>query len=79
MIRYSGNKPTALTLILVLLAPLTLLASDVDSSVVATTPHFAFYSDFATNVHDALIVAGADRNKNKPGLNGPAFSVPFRG
>ncbi len=51
-----------------LLLPNSLLASDVDQSLVATTPHFAFYSYLATNLHDALIVAGADRNKEKPEL-----------
>lgn len=33
---------------------------------VATTPHFAFYSDFATNVNDALIAAGLARSKGQP-------------
>lgn len=28
---------------------------------VATTPHFAFYSDFQTNLNDALLNAGVDR------------------
>lgn len=30
---------------------------------VATTPHFVFYSDFATNLNDALIAAGLARSK----------------
>ena len=34
----------------------------------ATTPHFAFYSDFATNLNDALIAAGTARNDGEPEL-----------
>ncbi len=34
----------------------------------ATTPRFAFYSDFATNLNDALIAAGTARNFGKPEL-----------
>jgi len=33
-----------------------------------TTPHFAFYSDFATNLNDALIAAGLARKKGKAEL-----------
>ncbi|HKO57621.1 MAG TPA: hypothetical protein VJ276_17240 [Thermoanaerobaculia bacterium] len=35
---------------------------------VATTLHFAFYSDFDTNLNDALIAAGLARKKGKPEL-----------
>jgi hypothetical protein len=35
---------------------------------VATTPHFAFYSDFATNLHDALITAANARRRKVPEL-----------
>jgi hypothetical protein len=35
---------------------------------VATTPHFAFYSDFDTNLNDALIAAGVARKGGKPEL-----------
>lgn len=41
--------------------------SDARVAVVAT-PHFAFHSDFATNLHDALLEAGRARNKMKPEL-----------
>lgn len=34
----------------------------------ATTPHFAFHSDFATNLNDALITAGTARNDSEPEL-----------
>jgi hypothetical protein len=35
---------------------------------VVTTPHFAFYSDFDTNLNDALIAAGVARKGDKPQL-----------
>ena len=35
---------------------------------VVTTPHFAIYSDFDTNLNDALIAAGLARKKSKPEL-----------
>jgi hypothetical protein len=35
---------------------------------VATTPHFAFYSDFDTNLNDALVAAGVARKGGKPEL-----------
>jgi len=35
---------------------------------VLTTPHFAFYSDFDTNLNDALIAAGLARKGGKPEL-----------
>ena len=37
-------------------------------TAVATTPLFAFHSDFATNVHDALLEAGRARKKGKSEL-----------
>ncbi len=37
-------------------------------TLVARTPHFAFYSDFDTNLNDALIAAGLARGKGKPEL-----------
>jgi hypothetical protein len=39
-----------------------------DPAAVAVTPHFAFYSDFTTNLHDALLEAGRARGKGKPEL-----------
>lgn len=35
---------------------------------VLATPHFAFYSDFDTNLNDALIAAGLARHKGEPEL-----------
>lgn len=57
-----------LTLALLLAVPAASLAADGDSAPAATTPHFAFYSDLATNLNDALIAAGAARNEGEPGL-----------
>ncbi|HEV8700277.1 MAG TPA: hypothetical protein VGV60_03285 [Candidatus Polarisedimenticolia bacterium] len=33
-----------------------------------TTPHFAFYNDFDTNLNDALIAGGVARKGGKPEL-----------
>lgn len=43
---------------------------------VVATPHFAFYSDFDTNLNDALITAGLARKSKKPELfhSGPEAS-----
>ena len=46
------------------------LGAERDATPVATTPHFAFHSDLATNVHDALVVAGAAREAGEPELFG---------
>jgi hypothetical protein len=37
-----------------------------DPSLVATTPYFAFHSDLDTNLHDALLIAGAARGRERP-------------
>jgi sugar lactone lactonase YvrE len=37
-----------------------------DPALVAKTPHFAFYSDFTTNLHDALLEAGRARRRGDP-------------
>ncbi len=44
----------------------------------AATPHFAFYSDLATNLNDALIAAGLARHRGEPerfhsGAEAPCF------
>ena len=54
-----------IALILVLAAATTALA---ERTPVATTPHFAFYSDFDTNLNDALIAAGLARKGGKDEL-----------
>lgn len=68
--RIHGVPPTA-----ILLAAGVLVAVHLASPAyaeervpVATTPHFAFHSDFATNLNDALIAAGAARNRSEPEL-----------
>jgi hypothetical protein len=37
-------------------------------TLVARTPHFAFYNDFETNLNDALVAAGLARGKGRPEL-----------
>ncbi|PYR36620.1 MAG: hypothetical protein DMF90_09435 [Acidobacteria bacterium] len=56
-----------IVLITMLLASSTASAQD-RSSVVLTTKHFAFHSDIATNVHDALITAATARRAKQPEL-----------
>ena len=52
---------------IILVAGILLLASSSvgagggESTPVVTTPHFEFFSDFETNLNDALIVAGTKR------------------
>lgn len=51
---------------MLLAAPGAGLAQGSGRAPVHTTPRFAFYSDFDTNLNDALIAAGLARKKNKP-------------
>lgn len=53
---------------MLLSAPSASLGAGPERAPVATTPHFTFYSDFATNLNDALIVAGSARNGGEPEL-----------
>jgi len=46
---------------------------------VVTTPHFAFYSDFDTNLNDALIAAGIARKRGAPELFHSGAEVSCRG
>ncbi len=66
------NSPAGTRIVLalgmMLLSSNAALAEDGEQSLVATTPHFAFYSDFATNLNDALIAAGGARNDGAPEL-----------
>jgi hypothetical protein len=50
------------------LAPRSGLAQAPARTPVFTTPHFAFYDDFDTNLNDALIAAGVARKGGKPEL-----------
>ena len=51
-----GGKHIVFALGALLAAPGAVLAADGDPAPVATTPHFAFYDDFQTNLNDALLV-----------------------
>jgi len=51
-----------------LLSPLASLGGPTSTGPVATTPHFVFYSDFDTNLNDALIAAGKARTNERPEL-----------
>lgn len=55
-----------ITLGMLLAIPATSLGADATSAPVATTEHFAFHSDLATNLNDALVVAGTARNEGEP-------------
>ncbi|MEE8522716.1 MAG: hypothetical protein V3T72_02195 [Thermoanaerobaculia bacterium] len=59
---------STLTLGFLLLLPGTNLGAAEGSDPVLVTPHFAFYSDLATNLNDALLVAGSARNADRPEL-----------
>ena len=64
---------------LLLLAPGAAVPA-AERSAVLSTPHFAFFSDFDTNLNDALIAAGVARKAGKPELfkDGPEAAC-FRG
>lgn len=51
-----------------LFAPSASLGQAPERTPIVTTPHFAFYSDFDTNLNDALIAAGLARKGDKPQL-----------
>jgi len=59
---------TATGVLAMIAAPALAMAQTAGSSLVLTTPHFAFYSDLATNVHDALITAATARRAKQPEL-----------
>jgi hypothetical protein len=59
---------TAAGLIAIIAAPMPPAAQTAKGSLVLTTPHFAFHSDLATNVHDALITAATARRGKQPEL-----------
>lgn len=58
----------ALALGVLLSVPAPGLGADREPAPVATTPRFAFHSALATNLNDALIVAGTARNDGEPEL-----------
>jgi hypothetical protein len=57
-----------LTTAVMLFASRAALAQAPGAAAVATTPQFVFYSDFTTNVNDALIAAGVARRASKTEL-----------
>jgi hypothetical protein len=68
-VRLSNARTIAIVLTTATLtAPSAGMAQAPDRAAVATTPHFAFYSDFATNLNDAVIAAGAARRAKKAEL-----------
>jgi hypothetical protein len=63
------NRPgVILGLGMLLCAASASLGQASERAPVATTPHFTFYSDFDTNLNDALIAAGVTRKGGKPEL-----------
>lgn len=79
MMEFPNKAGAILGLGLLLSAPGASLGQTPGRIPVVTTPHFAFYSDFDTNLNDALIAAGVARKGNKPelfhsGPEAPCFS-----
>lgn len=66
--RRASKVGVILGLGILLLAPCTSLGQAPGRTPVLTTPHFAFYSDFDTNLNDALNAAGVARKGGKPEL-----------
>lgn len=66
--RKTHKTGVILGLVALLSVPSPGLAQTPERTPVATTPHFAFYSDFDTNLNDALIAAGLARKGSKPEL-----------
>src|SRR6266705_3836243 len=60
-------------------APSASLGQAPGRTTVVTTPHFAFYSDFDTNLNDALIAAGVARKGGKPGYTPMLYGIFDRG
>src|SRR4029453_19133631 len=52
--------------LIAMIGPALATAQTASSSAVLTTPHFAFYSDVATNLHDSLITAAVARRSQQP-------------
>jgi hypothetical protein len=66
--RGNSKAGVILGLGMLLFAPSTSLGQAPERTPVVTTPHFAFYSDFDTNLNDALNAAGVARRGGKPEL-----------
>jgi len=59
---------TTAGLIAIIAAPALQTGQTPGGSLVLTTSHFVFYSDLATNAHDALITTATARRANQPEL-----------
>lgn len=68
MLHSLHRAPLVLALGTLLTAPSAGLGDEQERIPIATTPHFAFYSDFAVNLNDALIAAGEARRRERPEL-----------
>jgi hypothetical protein len=68
MRRSARTTGFVLTTAAILFASRAALAQGPGAAAVATTPQFIFYSDFTTNVNDALIAAGVARRASKTEL-----------
>jgi len=66
--RRTNKAGVILGLGMLLFAPRASLGQGPERTPVVTTPRFAFYSDFDTNLNDALIAAGVARKGGKPEL-----------
>src|SRR5215471_9535700 len=63
-----GSEKAGAALAIVICLVVSTPADAAERTPVATTPHFAFYSDLDTNLNDALIAAGVARKAAKPEL-----------
>jgi len=66
--RKNNKAGVILGLAMLLFVPRASLGQAPARAPVVTTPHFAFYDDFDTNLNDALIAAGVARKGGKPEL-----------
>jgi len=66
--RKTSSAAVALGCWILLSLPNASLGQTTQRTPVVTTPHFAIYSDFDTNLNDALIAAGLARHGSKPEL-----------
>jgi hypothetical protein len=67
-VRWAQRARVLLGLAMLVAAPQRSLVAGPARTAAATTPHFAFYSDFETNLNDALINAGVARKFHHPEL-----------
>lgn len=66
--RLAGKAALPLAVAAFLCAPGAGFGEEPARAPLQVTPHFAFFSDFATNLNDALIAAGVARNRHRPEL-----------